>query len=94
MHDVLRKLGLESVNAGGFCGEWIGGGEKIDSVSPIDGKGLAAVKQVTPEEYDRIVDRAYAAFLKWRQVPAPVRGETVRQLSDALRKHKADLGAL
>ena len=94
MHDVLRKLGLESVNAGGFCGEWIGGGEKIDSVSPIDGKGLAAVKQVTPAEYDRIVDRAYAAFLKWRQVPAPVRGETIRQLGDALRKHKADLGTL
>ncbi len=94
MHDVLRKLGLESVNPGGYCGEWIGGGEKIDSVSPIDGKPLAAVKQVTPEEYDRIVDRAHAAFLKWRQVPAPVRGETVRQLGDALRKHKADLGAL
>jgi len=94
MHDVLRKLGLESINVGGFCGEWIGGGEKLDSVSPIDGKGLAAVKQVTPQEYDRIVDRAYAAFLKWRQVPAPVRGETVRQLGDALRKHKADLGAL
>jgi aldehyde dehydrogenase (NAD+) len=94
MHDVLRKLGLESINAGGFCGEWIGGGEKLDSVSPIDGKALASVKQVTPQEYDRIVDRAYAAFLKWRRVPAPVRGETVRQLGDALRKHKADLGAL
>jgi aldehyde dehydrogenase (NAD+) len=94
MQDVLRKLGLESVNPGGFCGEWIGGGEKIDSVSPIDGKPLAAVKQATPEEYDRIVDRAQAAFLKWRQVPAPVRGETVRQLGDALRGYKADLGAL
>jgi len=94
MHDVLRKLGLESVNPGGYCGEWIGSGEKIDSVSPIDGKPLAAVKQVTPDEYDRIVARAQAAFLKWRQVPAPVRGETVRQLGDTLRKHKADLGAL
>jgi len=90
----MRKLGLESVNAGGFCGDWIGGGEKLDSVSPIDGKALSVVKQVTPQEYDRIVDRAYAAFLKWRQVPAPIRGETVRQLGDALRKHKADLGAL
>jgi acyl-CoA reductase-like NAD-dependent aldehyde dehydrogenase len=64
MHDVLRKLGLESVNPGGYCGEWIGSGEKIDSLSPIDGKPLAAVKQVTPEEYDRIVDRAHAAFLR------------------------------
>ncbi len=94
MHDALRKLGLESVNPGGFCGEWLGGGEKIDSVSPIDGKPLAAVKQVTAEEYDRVVHRAQAAFLKWRQVPAPVRGETVRQLGDALRGYKADLGAL
>src|SRR3990172_3668408 len=94
MHNELRQLGLESVNPGGFCGDWTGGGEKIDSVSPIDGKPLAAVRQVTPDEYDRIVDRAHAAFLKWRQVPAPVRGETVRQLGDALRKHKADLGAL
>ena len=94
MQEIMRKLGLESVNAGGFCGDWIGGGEKLDSVSPIDGKALSVVKQVTPQEYDRIVDRAYAAFLKWRQVPAPIRGETVRQLGDALRKHKADLGAL
>src|SRR3990172_532726 len=94
MHNELRQLGLESVNPGGFCGDWTGGGEKIDSVSPIDGKPLAAVRQVTPDEYDRIVDRAHAAFLKWRQVPAPVRGETVRQLGEALRKHKADLGTL
>ncbi len=94
MHNVLRELGLESMNAGGFCGEWLGSGEKIESASPIDGKVLGAVQQVTPEEYDRIVDRAQAAFLKWRQVPAPVRGETVRQFGDALRKHKAELGAL
>ena len=94
MHENLGRLGLESINAGGFCGEWIGGGETLDSISPIDGRRIASVKQLTPEEYDRVVDRAHAAFLEWRTVPAPVRGETVRQLGEALRKQKADLGAL
>ena len=94
MHGLLDKLGIESVNAGGFCGEWIGSGEKLDSVSPIDGKPIAAVTQVTPEEFGRIVSRAHEAFLKWRTVPAPIRGETVRLLGEALRKFKAELGAL
>jgi aldehyde dehydrogenase (NAD+) len=94
MRDILRKLGIEAVNPGGFCGEWIGTGGKIDSVSPIDGKTLASVNQVTPEEYDRIVARAHEAFLKWRLVPAPIRGETVRQFGNALREVKKELGAL
>jgi len=94
MQNLLRKLGLESVNSGGFCGEWMGSGDKLDSLSPIDGRTLAAVNQVTPAEYDRITARAHEAFLKWRFVPAPVRGETVRLLGLALREQKADLGAL
>jgi aldehyde dehydrogenase (NAD+) len=52
------------------------------------------VAQVTEEEYDAIVDRAHAAFLEWRKVPAPVRGDLVRQLGNALRDAKSDLGAL
>ena len=94
MQDVLKKLGVEAVNSGGFCGEWLGGGDKLDSLSPIDGKVIAAVKQVTVDEYHRIVDRAHEAFLKWRLVPAPVRGETVRQIGNALREAKKELGAL
>jgi aldehyde dehydrogenase (NAD+) len=94
MDNVLRKLGIESINPGGFCGEWIGGGEKLDSVSPIDGKTIASVRQVTPAEYDGISARAHEAFLKWRNIPAPVRGETVRQLGNALREAKKDLGRL
>jgi aldehyde dehydrogenase (NAD+) len=94
MQDLLRKLEIGALTPGGFCGEWIGGGEKIDSISPIDGKTVASVNQVTPEEYDRISQRAHDAFLKWRKVPAPVRGETIRQLGNALREKKADLGAL
>ncbi|GMU37111.1 MAG: aldehyde dehydrogenase family protein [Phycisphaerae bacterium] len=92
--DILTKLGIEGVNPGGFAGEWVGGGETLDSYSPIDGSRLASVRQVTPAEYDRIAARAQEAFLTWRTVPAPVRGETVRRLGNALRDAKADLGRL
>ncbi len=94
MREILGNLGIESVNPGGFCGEWIGGGERLDSVSPIDGKTVASVQQVTSVEYTRISASAHEAFLTWRSLPAPVRGETIRQLGLALREHKADLGAL
>ena len=91
---LLRKLGIESNNPGGFCGEWSGRGERLDSISPIDGKVIASVTQVTPDEYERICSRAHEAFLKWRAVPAPVRGETIRRLGNALRAVKSELGAL
>jgi aldehyde dehydrogenase (NAD+) len=94
MIDVLRRLGIDAANPGGFCGEWIGSGEKLTSYSPIDGKAIASVTQINEAEYDRISGRAQAAFLKWRDVPAPVRGETVRQLGNALREVKTDLGRL
>ena len=94
MQDVLRQLDIADANPGGFCGDWIGSGDSLDSVSPIDGTRLASVKQVTTDEYDRVAARAHEAFLKWRTVPAPRRGETVRQLGNALREKKAALGAL
>ena len=94
MKNLLGKLGIESITPGGFCGEWIGSGEALESVSPIDGKPIAVVTQITSEEYDRIATRAQEAFLKWRSVPAPVRGETIRLLGNELREHKEDLGAL
>jgi aldehyde dehydrogenase (NAD+) len=94
MHDILRKLGLESINSGGFCGDWIGSGDKLVSYSPIDGKPLATVTQLTEAEYDHVARRAHEAFLKWRLIPAPIRGETVRRLGNALREVKSELGAL
>ncbi len=63
MRDILQKLGVESVGAGGFCGEWIGSGDRLDSISPIDGNTIASVTQVTSAEYDRIAARAREAFL-------------------------------
>ena len=53
MHALLQKLGIQAVNPGGFCGEWLGGGERLESVSPIDGKTIASVTQITLQEYDR-----------------------------------------
>ncbi len=92
--DVLSALGIEDTNRGGFAGEWVGSGPDLEVISPIDGSHLATVKQVTEAEYDAIVDRAQQAFLDWSQLPAPRRGEIVRQLGNRLRAVKSELGAL
>jgi aldehyde dehydrogenase (NAD+) len=94
MYDFLKRLGIEDLNLGGFAGEWVGTGPLLDVFTPIDGSKIATVQQVTEEEFDGIVEKAHNAFLEWRKVPAPRRGEVVRQLGNALREHKADLGAL
>jgi aldehyde dehydrogenase (NAD+) len=92
--EFLRALGIDDINAGGFCGGWIGSGPELEVITPIDGSRIATVRQVTEAEYDQIVDRAYGAFLEWRRVPAPKRGEIVRQLGNRLREVKRELGAL
>jgi len=91
---ILRSLGIEDINLGGFDGEWVGSGPELEVFTPIDGSRLATVQQVTEEEYDAIVARAHEAFLTWRTVPAPRRGEIVRQLGNKLRENKEALGAL
>lgn len=94
MHDFLNRLGIDDLNLGGFAGDWMGSGAVLDVYSPVDGSKIASVRQVTEEEFDQIVEKAHAAFLKWRTVPAPKRGEVVRQLGNALREKKEDLAAL
>src|ERR1043165_9308083 len=94
MHNWLERLGIGPTNPGVFCGEWRGGGPVRERVTPIDGKVIAGVREATPEDYDAAVERAQAAFLKWRVTPAPVRGETIRRFGNALRQAKADLAAL
>jgi aldehyde dehydrogenase (NAD+) len=91
---ILASLGIEDLNRGGFAGDWIGSGRELEVLCPIDGSRIAGVQQVTEDEYDDIVDRAHAAFLEWRKVPAPRRGEVVRQLGNRLREKKEALGAL
>jgi len=94
MYDFLKRLGIEDTNPGGFAGEWVGSGPLLDVFTPVDGSRIGSVQQVTEEEFDRIVARAHEAFLSWRTIPAPKRGEVVRQLGNALREKKGDLGAL
>ncbi len=93
---TLQNLGIDALNFGVSTGtEWFDSTGKIDSSSsPIDGKEIAQVKTATLGEYEKVVQKAEEAFKKWRLVPAPVRGEIVRQIGNALRIHKADLGAL
>jgi aldehyde dehydrogenase (NAD+) len=91
---ILKKLGLKSQNAGVFDGEWAGSGPVLKSVSPIDGKVLASVREASGDDYERAVKRAQAAFEDWRSVPAPKRGEIIRQFGNALRAAKRDLARL
>ena len=91
---LLKSLGIQAVNAGVFDGEWSGSGQRLASYSPNDGRLLAEVRTATPAEYERAIERARAAFHQWRTVPAPKRGEVVRQLGNALRAVKAELGML
>jgi aldehyde dehydrogenase (NAD+) len=91
---LLKRLGLKPENRGTFCGEWLGSGKPLRSISPIDGKLLATVRTATAEEYEQTVKRAQEAFRKWQTVPAPKRGEVIRQLGNALRDAKQDLGRL
>jgi aldehyde dehydrogenase (NAD+) len=91
---LFKKLGLGAENLGAFSGKWAGSGKVLKSISPVDGKVLGTIRTATAEEYETIVQKAQAAFLKWQTVPAPKRGELVRQLGNALREHKQDLGRL
>ena len=91
---ILKKLGIQSTTYGVFDGEWRGSGKFLQSVSPNDGSLLAQIRTATPEEYERAAQRTAAAFVKWQTVPAPKRGEIIRQLGNALREAKSDLGML
>lgn len=93
--EVLERLGIEMEHSGAYSDEWINcGGEELISHSPIDGSVLGSVRMADSEDYDEAVFRAHKMFPKWRMVPAPKRGEIVREIANALRKHKNDLGAL
>jgi aldehyde dehydrogenase (NAD+) len=92
---ILKELEIEEMNFGASDGEnWFGNGSETQSISPINGQVIARVKQADANDYDRIVNTAQKAFEVWRKVPAPKRGEIVRQLGVALREKKDALGAL
>ncbi len=93
--DFLRKLGLKRNNAGTSTGLTSQTSRKyIKSFSPVDGEFIGSVSVTTREQYEEVMLTASNAFKVWREVPAPKRGEIVRQYGDELRKHKDALGRL
>jgi aldehyde dehydrogenase (NAD+) len=96
IQEALNKLGIKEHNPGTSTGtEWLESGqEMLVSTSPADGENIGSVAITTKEEYEQIVTKAQEAFKEWRQVPAPKRGEVVRQIGEALRKNKEPLGKL
>lgn len=93
--DALHKLGVRAKNNGTSTGTYSEGhGESIKSYSPVDGELIGTVTATTREEYDHVIDRAQDTFKQWRNVPAPKRGEIVRQFGQKLREYKAELGKL
>ena len=91
---TLKSLGLDAVNPGVFDGEWRGSGRLLQSFSPSNGNLLGEVRTAGANDYERALQRAAAAFEKWKAIPAPKRGEVIRQLGNALRVAKKDLGML
>lgn len=91
----LRKLGLKKKNEGTSTGlKTIKGTEYISSYSPVDGAHIGDVSVTTKKDYERVIKTAEKALANWKMVPAPKRGEIVRQYGDELRANKEYLGKL
>ncbi|MBL7704178.1 MAG: aldehyde dehydrogenase family protein [Taibaiella sp.] len=93
---ILSDLGIEKLNEGTSTGtKWIKStGAELHSYSPVDGKLIATVKQSTAKDYEKAMQKATEAFKTWKMMPAPKRGEIVRQFGESLRAKKDSLGAL
>ena len=95
IQEALKELGIKEINNGSSTGsECFSSGELLESYSPVDGKLIGKVICSTKEDYERVMSAATSAFKVWRTVPAPKRGEMVRQFGDRLRTHKEALGKL
>ncbi|TYB75926.1 aldehyde dehydrogenase family protein [Bizionia gelidisalsuginis] len=93
--EALSELGVKDINEGSSTGSnSFSNGELIESYSPVDGKLIAKVKATTQADYNKVMDAATSAFKDWRTMPAPQRGEIVRQFGDKLREKKEALGKL
>jgi aldehyde dehydrogenase (NAD+) len=93
--DALKALGVKDINEGTSTGSNnFSNGALIESYSPVDGQLIGKVKSTTRADYDKVMDAATTAFLSWRDMPAPQRGEIVRQFGNKLRDLKDPLGKL
>lgn len=93
---MLQELGVKRINKGICTGtKWYETkGDRIDSYSPADGELIGIVNQATKIDYEKMMKVTEEAFASWRAIPAPKRGEVVRQIGDELRKYKEPLGKL
>ena len=98
MKNILSKLNINKINYGACSGsgKWSNSekGGLIHSINPADGKEISSVYQSTKNDYDEVVEESIIAFEKFRKIPAPVRGQLVREMADSLRKNKDALGTL
>ena len=96
-HDFIEKLGIKEKNDGGSTGQnWLGsaGDGELKIYSPTNAEFIASVNQVFEDDYEKILNTAEEAFKIWRKIPAPKRGEIVRQIGIRLRAYKTELGTL
>ena len=95
-HDFMNNLGLVDLNSGVSSGsEWLEvNGPLTDSSTPVDGSVIAQVQNASLKDYEKVMAGAQNAFREWRCVPAPQRGEIVRQIGNSVREAKEDLGKL
>ena len=93
---IFRALGLKTKMKGANTGgEWFAGsGDFLTSKNPTNGEVLAKIEQASAKDYNQVMKQARKAFVIWRELPAPRRGEIVRQVGEALRAKKDMLGAL
>ena len=98
MKNILSQLDINKINYGACSGsgKWSNSekGGLIHSINPADGKEISSVYQSTKNDYDEVVEESIIAFEKFRKIPAPVRGQLVREMADSLRKNKDALGSL
>jgi len=96
LHSILKDLKLTGIQNGASTGvDWLKtSGTLLESYSPIDGNLIGSIKQASAADYEKVVKTATKAFVEWRKIPAPKRGEVVRQIGEALRENKESLGKL
>jgi len=97
MKNILDSLDLEALNPG----TWLGAesiedsnANIIQSINPATGEVIGSVRSTTAAEYEKVVTTARASFAEWRQIPAPLRGNAIRLIGNALRDHREALGSL
>ncbi|KAH0952717.1 hypothetical protein HN011_009024 [Eciton burchellii] len=93
-YGFLKQLGITIENPGLYDGKWSGSGKLVESISPATGKVIAKIRESTPQEASNAIIKAYKAWPQWASIPAPARGDIVRQIGDELRKNLTSLGSL